>query len=103
MAAAPAGRGGQRAGGAAGRANGAAGIKGASGINGALPLLPTEAETRQRLLRTVKKEVGAGGTTDGAQKAPGGHSPAAGRGPPGAGLGRALPWSWGELRALWGR
>uniref|UniRef100_U3IQD0 Small G protein signaling modulator 1 n=1 Tax=Anas platyrhynchos platyrhynchos TaxID=8840 RepID=U3IQD0_ANAPP len=57
MAAAPAGRGGQRAGGAAGRANGAAGIKGAAGINGALPLLPTEAETRQRLLRTVKKEV----------------------------------------------
>uniref|UniRef100_A0A8C3CLQ8 Small G protein signaling modulator 1 n=1 Tax=Cairina moschata TaxID=8855 RepID=A0A8C3CLQ8_CAIMO len=52
MAAAPAGRGGQRAGGGgAGRANGAA------DINGALPLLPTEAETRQRLLRTVKKEV----------------------------------------------
>lgn len=56
MAAAPAGRAGGGAGGAGRRGR----DRDRDRANEPLPLLPTEAETRQRLLRTVKKEVGAG-------------------------------------------
>ncbi|KAM9118568.1 small G protein signaling modulator 1 isoform 2-T2 [Pangshura tecta] len=52
MAAAPAGRTGRPGGGIRAAWPGSAG-----GTNAPLPLPPTEAETRQRLLRTVKKEV----------------------------------------------